>query len=111
MHRGRKPPQPSLTRFIISGPAVHVRPGTPYSAATMSIVSDEATYRTIKSSSAPPTNASATMTNVRRLGLIPAHILPPFFRHRRDDDSRCAVPIPRHSDVPDSFPTLCLMYA
>jgi hypothetical protein len=73
--RGRKPPHASLARFLISGPAVHVRPGTPYSASTISMDPVDARCRTVQSSSMPPTNARATMTNVRRFGLIPAHFL------------------------------------
>jgi hypothetical protein len=67
-HRGRKPPHASLARFLISAPAVHVRPGTPYSASTISMDTVDTRCRTVQSRSIPPTNARATMTNLRRLG-------------------------------------------
>ncbi len=73
--RGRKPPHASLTRFLISASAEHVRPGTPYSALTISIDAVDARCRTVHNSSVPPTNARATMMNVRRLGLIAADFL------------------------------------
>jgi hypothetical protein len=69
--RGRKPPHAALADFLISGPAVHVRPGTPYSASTISMTAVDSRCRTVQSSSMPATNARATMTTVRRCGLIP----------------------------------------
>ena len=78
-HRYQAPRAEAFARrahvFLISGPAVHVRPGTPYSASTISMKPVDTRCRTVQSSSMPPTNARATMTNVRRFGLIPAHFL------------------------------------
>src|SRR5918994_4889989 len=47
-HRGRKPPEAELTCFLISGPAVHVRPGTPYSASMISMDPVDARCRTVQ---------------------------------------------------------------
>ena len=71
--RGRKPPHAALAFFMTSGPAVQVRPGTPYSASTISMDPLDARCRIVQSNSIPPTNATATMTNVRRLGLMPSY--------------------------------------
>ena len=41
LHLGTKPPHAWLTCCLTSAPAVHVRPVTPYSAATTSIDADD----------------------------------------------------------------------
>ena len=119
-HRGRKPPHAALTCFLISGPAVHVRPGAPYSASTISMNPVDIRCRTVQSSSMPPTNASATMMNVRRLGLIPAHFLLadgssvkattaairwPGAPSRLDRQSLHRAPPPSHTSGPSDRPS------
>src|SRR5262245_53086948 len=59
-------PHASLARFLTSAAAAHVRPGTPYSAATTSRGPVSIRWRTVQSSSRPATNARVTIANVRR---------------------------------------------